>query len=315
MPTLMYLNIMIKANRSQENLAVGIVIIAVCFLATGGIFVKLSEVQPIATGAYRIIFALPLAYFWMSLEKQVNKKLNKPNFKRICLLTLAGIFLGLDLILWNISFNYTTVANANLLANMVPFVVIPLSYFVFKEKISQLFWVGLMITTTGVIILMSGKIQPSLDNFFGDGLAIGTALFYGLYILSVSRLRQGLSASTVMFYSSFGSLLVLIPSSIIFESKIIPTSVSGILPLIGLAVFSHIGGQGLLAYSLGKLSASLSSVLVLTQPVIAGIYALIIFKEHLSIVEVLGMFITLTGIYIAKRSHTKSEKRNTNKVK
>jgi len=294
---------MIKANRVKDNLAVVIVIIAVSFLATGGIFVRLSEVPPIATGAYRIIFSLPLAYFWMSIEKKVNKKFNTPDFKRICLLALAGLFFGIDITLWHISFNYTTVANANLLANMTPFVVIPISYFVFKEKISQLFWVALMIAITGVIILMSGKIQASSDNFFGDGLAIGTALFYGLYILSVSQLRQGLSASTVMLYSGFGSLLVLIPCSIFFEFKIIPTSVSGFLPLIGLAVFSHIGGQGLLVYSLGKLSASLSSVLVLTQPAIAGIYALIIFNEHLSIAEVLGLFVTLTGIYIAKHSH------------
>lgn len=301
---------MIRTNISQENLAVALVIIAICFLATGGIFVKLSEVQPIATGAYRIIFALPLAYFWMYLEKKVNKKFNQPDLKTLGLLAVAGIFLGLDLILWNISFNYTTVANANLLANMVPFIVIPLSYFVFKEKINRLFWIGLIFTTTGAIILMSGKVQPSLDNFIGDALAIGTAFFYGLYIMSVSRLRQDFSASSVMFYSSFGSLLILIPFSLIFESKILPTSVIGILPLIGLAVFSHIGGQGLLAYSLGKLSASLSSVLVLTQPVIAGIYALIIFKEHLSVVEVLGIFVTLIGIYIAKRSQSKSEKPN-----
>lgn len=302
-----------KVTKSQENIAVALVIVAVCFLATGGIFVKLSEVQPIATATYRILFAIPLAYFWMSLEQKSRKKLSKPDLKTTCLLVLAGIFLGLDLILWHISFHYTTVANANLLANMIPFVVIPFSYFVFKEKISQLFWVGLMIATTGVIILMSGKIEPSLNYFVGDGLAIGTALFYGLYILSVSKLREGLSASIVMLYSAFGSLLVLIPFTVIFESKIIPTSISGILPLIGLAIFSHIGGQGILAYSLGKLSASLSSVLVLTQPVIAGIYALIIFNEHLSIIEVFGIFVTLIGIYIAKRSQTKFEKPNLKK--
>lgn len=297
---------MSKSNL-QEDLAVGLVVIAVCFLATGGIFVKLSEVGPISTGAYRIIFAIPLAYFWMLTEAQVNENLAKPDFKKACLLTLAGVFLGLDLLLWNISFNYTTVANANLLANMVPFVVIPLSRFVFKEKINRLFWIGLTIASTGVAILMAGKIQPSLDNFFGDSLALGTALFYGLYILSVSRLRKGLSASTVIFYSSFGSLFVLIPFSIIFESKVIPTSMSGILPLIGLAVFSHIGGQGLLAHALGNLSVSLSSILVLTQPVIAGIYALVIFNEHLSTFEILGILVTIIGIYIAKRSQTGSK--------
>lgn len=57
-----------------------------------------------------------------------------------------------------------------------------------------------------------------------------------------------------------------------------------------------------MAFCLGKVSANLSSVLVLAQPVIAGIYAFILFEEVLSIFEVFGMFVVLVGIYFAKKN-------------
>lgn len=102
-------------NNESINKHIFYIILAICFLATGGIFVKLSSLPPIATGFYRILFSIPLLYPF------VKDEIKKIEFKNIILIILAGIFLALDLIFWNISFSFTTVANANLLANLVPF--------------------------------------------------------------------------------------------------------------------------------------------------------------------------------------------------
>ncbi|EOA3904182.1 EamA family transporter [Bacillus cytotoxicus] len=72
------------------------------------------------------------------------------------------------------------------------------------------------------------------------------------------------------------------------------------MPLIGLAIFSQILGQGLLSFCLGKVNVALSSILVLLQPIVAAIYAWFIFTQKLTIVEVMGMLIALVGIYIVK---------------
>ncbi len=115
-------------NNESINKYIFYTILAICFLATGGIFVKLSSLPPIATGFYRILFSIPLLYPF------VKDEMKKIEFKNIILIILAGIFLALDLIFWNISFSFTTVANANLLANLVPFTIIPLSYLFTKRN-------------------------------------------------------------------------------------------------------------------------------------------------------------------------------------
>lgn len=125
-----------KSNRSNATIYIFLIFVAICFLATGGIFVKLSSLPPINTGFYRVLFSIPML---LPFIKKEDIQLDK---KQIAAILLAGAFLAGDLALWNISFSYTSVANANLLANLTPFTVIPFSYFFFKEKMTKRFFSG-----------------------------------------------------------------------------------------------------------------------------------------------------------------------------
>ncbi|WP_235190027.1 DMT family transporter [Bacillus gaemokensis] len=263
-------------------------------MATGGIFVKISELPPINTGFYRVLISIPL------LLPFVWKEIRKVSKKDISLMLLAGVFLAGDLILWNISFYYTSVANANLLANLVPLVIIPFSFFIFKEKITLKFFIGAIITLSGVFILVSGKAVITMDNLFGDMLAFLTSFFYALFLLTVYKVRERVTASTIMFVSAFGSSITIFISMIFTEGIYFPSSSSEWLPLIGLAIFSQILGQGLLSFCLGKVNVVLSSILVLLQPIVAAIYAWFIFAQKLTIVEGIGMLISLIGVYVVK---------------
>jgi drug/metabolite transporter (DMT)-like permease len=295
------------AVQSQPALSAGWlailgVFVAVAFLATGGIFVRLSALDPIATGAWRVVLAVPLAYLWVLAERPPGSDTLTPSGRPMVILWLAGVFLGLDLALWNISFTFTTVANANLLANMVPFVVVPAAWLLYGEKVNAKFLGGLFLAVAGVVLLLSGKVSASDKALMGDALALATALFYGLYLLTVSRLRRSFSAAQVMYYSSFGCLSVLVPLAVLLEKRLIPGSAVELLPLLGLAALSHVGGQGLLAQCLKYVPAALSSVLVLTQPLIAAVYAWLLFQEVLGQVEIAGIAVCLAGINLAKRS-------------
>lgn len=269
-------------------------------LATGGIFVKLSSLPPISTGFYRILLSLPLLYLFAKWETK-NVASVSPKDKGILL--LAGAFLAADLILWNISFHYTTVANANLLANLVPFTIIPVSYFVYQEKISFRFFISLIITLFGLSILIGGKTSITSDNLFGDFLAASTSLFYAAFLLTVYRLRKRIATTLIMYYSAYGSLLVLGLFAFILEGWHIPTNWQSIWPLLGLALFSQILGQGGLSYVLGKISAIMASLLVLTQPVISAMMAYFLFHESLTYLEWFGMMVVLVGIFIAKQKN------------
>lgn len=285
-------------NKNQRQLGyIGLNLLATCFLATGGIFVKLSALPPIATGFYRILFSILILYPLAKIDLQ-SSKIEKKDF---LLLLCGGGFLGLDLIAWNKAMYLTTMANANLLTNFVPFTIIPVSYFLYRKKVSKTFMIGLTVTFVGLVVLMSGKLEPSPENFKGDTLAFLASIFYAFFLLIVSNLRERMYASTIMFVSAFGGVIVLFIAMIYSEGFQYPQNTAQLLPLIALTVCSQIFGQGLLSYCIGKIDIVLSSILLLIQPVIAAFYSYLIFGESIMFQEAVGIFIVLIGIFYAKK--------------
>lgn len=288
-------------KKGQDIVAMGVLLIALCCHAMGGIFVRISELGPIATAFYRVTFALPLALIWMSFDRQAPhlspRHLGKPQLMAL----LGGAFLGVDLALWHKSFYLTTVANANLLANLMPFILVPLNVLIFRRYPKKLFLYGLLCACVGLALLVGGKAEFTHTSIQGDALALATAVFYALYLLITGTLRDRYSTSSLVFWSALGCALFLLPLAMTIENNLAITTTNGWLVLFALACVSQIGGQGLLAYSMGRIGINLSSAFVLLQPVIAAVYAYFLFRETFTWLEFCGGLIILAGVYIAKK--------------
>ena len=284
----------------RDTRPIALLILALFCLASGGIFVRLSETGPTTTAFYRVTLALPLALAWIRLDRGgaalPTTRIGKPQF----LAMAGGTCLGVDLALWHKSFFLTTVANANLLANLMPFVLVPLNIIIFKKNPGKYYFLGLLLASIGLALLIGGKAHFTRQSVLGDSLAFATACFYALYLLITGKLRERYSAASLMFWSSLGCALFLLPLSLVLEGSLAITTARGWLVVLALATVSQIGGQGLLAYSIGKIGVNLSSALVLMQPLIAALYAYFLFRETLTVIEVCGAMIILAGIYTAK---------------
>lgn len=284
-------------QRENETKFVLWEILAIAFLATGGIFVKLSELSPINTGFYRVLFAFPFLF------PLAYRHLHQLRAKDVITLFLAGAFLAGDVSLWNLSFSYTSVANANLLTNLTPFTVIPLAYLLFKEKIPKMFLLGAAITFIGVIVLLDGKATPAPENFFGDFLALCASFFYAGFLLIAYKLRDKYTSSVIMLVSGLGSCTTLFCTAALVEGIQVPSSPSAIWPILGLTLCLQVVGHNLLAHCQGKLSVNLSSVICLSQPAIASIYSLFIFGEHITMTEIMGILIVVGGVFLVQAQY------------
>lgn len=289
-------------ERHNETRDVLLELVAVAFLATGGIFVKFSALSPINTGFYRVLFSIPLLF------PLAYRNLKQLTIKDAATLFCAGLFLAGDISLWNLSFSYTSVANANLLTNLTPFTVIPISYFLFKEKIPKFFFVGAGITIIGVFILIGGKVHPSTSNYFGDFLAFCASFFYASFLLISYRLRDRIESSVIMFVSGFGSVTALLIAANLIEGFQVPHGIDQLWPLFGLTLCLQVIGHNLLAHCQGRISVNLSSIICLSQPAIASIYSLVIFSETISPKEVLGIIIVMAGVYLVKAQYNQRVK-------
>ena len=121
------------------------------------------------------------------------------------------------------------------------------------ERISATFLGGLALTMAGAAVMVGSSFEFGLDHVFGDALGILTAVFYAGYLVAVKRLRASLSAMTIMAYTSATTAAVLLPVALLSGEGLTAASWFGWGVLIGIALVSHIGGQGLIAYALAHL--------------------------------------------------------------
>jgi hypothetical protein len=70
---------------------------------------------------------------------------------------------------------------------------------------------------------------------------------------------------------------------------------------VGLGIM-HVTGQGAIAWALGRLPASVTSVVVLVQPVVATVLGWLLFGEVFGPGQMLGGAIALTGVILAQRA-------------
>ena len=271
-------------------------------IAFSPIFVRLSELGPLSTAFYRVALALPAFWFWMALPRSKADHVRTPaTWKDYARLTLAGVFFAGDLAFWHWSINLTSVANSTLLANAAPVFVTLAAFFLFKQRFSKLFLLGLGCAIGGIVLLMGNSLSLGGDHLLGDALGVITAMFYAAYILAVGKLREEFSTAIVMAWSGLISGLILLVLMYLTEETLVVGSAKGWMVLLGLALFSHAGGQSLIAYSLAHLPAAMGSVGLLLQPVLAAVLAWILFAEALGTLQVVGGAAVLAGIYIARR--------------
>ena len=84
-----------------------------------------------------------------------------------------------------------------------------------------------------------------------------------------------------------------------------PLALSGVAALVALALVSHAGGQGLLAFALGHLPAAFSSLVIFLEAVAAAFFGWIILGEAIGPIQLVGAVAIFAGISVA-RAETRS---------
>jgi drug/metabolite transporter (DMT)-like permease len=281
------------------NPALGALLVGAACIALSPIFVRLSEAGPTATAFWRVALAVPALWLLYFFRKETTRRRYSGKWP---LLLAAGFAFAGDLGFWHASVKLTSVANSTLLANLASIFVTLAAWIFLRQKPTRLFLAGLGAALLGVLLLVNASLAFSSTGLVGDALGVVTAMFYAGYILAVKALRdRGETTLHLMAVTSTITALFLLPAALASGETLLPATAFGWWILIGLALVSHAAGQGLIAYALAHLPAPFSSVSLLSQPVMAALFAWVLLSEALVPLQITGGLIVLVGIYLARR--------------
>ncbi len=213
----------------------------------------------------------------------------------------AGVLLSLHFALWISSLAYTTVASSVVLVSTQPVFTAVLGPFLLREKPGARGWVAVGLALTGSAILAGGDWGLGGSALIGDALAVGGALTASVYLMIGRRVRQRIGFwhyLLVVYGTAAASLGVM---ATVGGADLGGYPGATWLWLVLLAVGPNLMGHGLLNWSVRHLRALVVNLAVLGEPVLATIYAAVLFAEIPGWTLYAGSVPILAGILLAVR--------------
>ena len=272
-------------------------VLAAIAMGISPVFVRLADVGPYTSAFWRVALALPVLWAWMRADE---RGLEPPSGRPKLAVLLAGLAFAGDLFFWHLSIVHTSVANATFFATTAPLWVAIFGWLIFGTRASLNVLLGLGLCLLGGAALVAQSFALDAARVPGDGFGLATAVFFGLYFLAVGAARTKVRAARATFQLSCVTVAVLLVVALTQEAKFWPQTQQGWLAVLGMALISHAGGQGLLSIALGRLPAMFSSLVIFLEAIAAAFFGWLVLLEPVSAVQALGGVLILAGIYVAR---------------
>ena len=217
------------------------------------------------------------------------------------------MFFGLDLALYNTAVMRTTATTATLFGNNAPIFVGIGSWIFFRRKPKRNFWIGLTLAMAGAAIVMVANATrggAAGGDMTGALMSIGAAAFFAAYLLATEHVREEMDTLTFSAIAVAGSVLTLLVVCLVLGVPLSGFTMRTWAALLGLGLISQLGAYLGLAYALGHLPATVTSVGLLAQVPLTAILAVPLLGEPLTGPYLAGGLLVLAGIYVVNRAPT-----------
>ena len=272
-------------------------------LALGPWFVRLADTGPVSSGFWRLALALP---FVLALAQGQGERPLAVERRTLLLLGFAGLAFALDLASWHLGIGLTRMGNATVFGNSGSLILMAWTFFALR-RLPQVGEVGaIVLALAGAAILLGRSLEISHDTLVGDLFCLLAGALYAIYLIVLQRQRGALGSWTILFWSSMAGAPLLLVLALAAGEQVWPTNW---WPLVALAVFGQLLGQGLLVFALRHFSAVVIGLALLTQPAVGALTGWLVFGETMTALDLVGMAM-LGGALVLARAASASTGRD-----
>lgn len=247
--------------------------------------------------------------FWI-VKQFVKEKVKK---KDIVLLAFCGLFgISTNMLLFFHGLSLTSPIDASIIMTATPVIVLILSAFILKEKITKNKYIGILIGAIGaVILIVYGKNAVGTSSFLGNLFVFLNACSYGLYLVLVKPLMKKYKAITVISWVFLFGLIFVFPFGINdllatnFNEFTTNTYLAIAFVIIGTTFFTYLFN----IYALNYVPPSVNGSYIYLQPVLSfilvSLYAYVFgndeYAQDINLVKIASCILVVFGVYMISK--------------
>ena len=127
-------------------------------IAFGPLLVRFADSGPIATGFWRLALATP---FLLAVGYRFGFRMSTVSRSSLWLIIVAGVFFGVDIVLWHIGIFQTKMANATIFANCASLLLVVYGVIGARKMPSRWEGTAILFAFLGAALLMGQSLELS----------------------------------------------------------------------------------------------------------------------------------------------------------
>lgn len=281
--------------------------IGAALISLSPVWVRLVDVAPSTSGFYRVLFGgAALVIYLLATRRRLHM-----SRRTWLLLTVASVFLSLDLWFWHRSINYIGPGLSTLLANFQVFIMMIVGIVFLRQipKPMQVLAVPLALVGLALIVGLDWSALPK-DYKLGVIFGFLTAATYAGYLLTLRKVRETstfrVPTRELAVISVICAVMLAVTVLVEGESLAIPT-IEDMGWLVAYGVLSHCLGWLFIASSLSEVSTVEAGLALLLQPTLSFVWDVLFFNRPMTAIELLGAGIALIAIYMGTARSTSKQ--------
>ncbi len=187
----------------------------------------------------------------------------------------------------------------------IPLFVPFAAFLLYRERLTLMNQIGLVISFTGVLMVVLAKSQGISTNPRGIILMLIAVISAVGYTMLVKKLADDYNPITITAYQSFYGMLMFLPMFLIMELPVIHIGAATTESVLAV-VYLGVVGSGicfiLLTIGIRELGASKANVFGNLIPVVTAILSFILLKESMPLLKILGILVVVTGLLMSQVS-------------
>lgn len=245
--------------------------------------------------------------FWLISLWFPKEKIATSDWLRLIACAVFGMVINMLLFFKGLSLS--TPINSSVIVTITPILVLVLSSYLLREKITWLKVSGIFLGLSGalMLVLFSEEIRQDAPNIpLGNLLFIVNAFSFGIYLILVKPLASKYHPITLMKWLFLIALIVNFPLTISEFSEVkwqelpSPAIWSLVFVVLGTTFSTYL----LNIFAIKQLSPSTLSSFIYLQPLIAIIFAIIMGTDELNLLKVAAGSLVFVGVYLVTKKKT-----------
>ncbi len=204
--------------------------------------------------------------------------------------------------------NLTTPINASLMMTSTPIIVLLVSSFMLREKISATKIIGVLLGTTGTVLLLLHSGRGKVEGLFtGDLLVLINASAWACFLVTVKPLMHKYNPFTILKWIFFLGFLIILPFGYqdFIRTDWTALTAEAWWAFAFVIVFATLFNYYLNSAVMKFVNPSLAGSYIYIQPPIAAMIAIFLGKDYFDLEKSSYLVVILSGVYLVSMRNDK----------